>query len=256
MIPEPVRRAVDTMADFCHPWFLCGGWAVDAWLGRVTRGHADVDVFHDQQTALYQHVAAGVPIGHDDNVDDSTKEPWAGRWLDVPAHIHMTAQGIEWDFQLCEREGSDLVLRREPLRDQTATSIIIDHIRHSRVISINSTGDLDHLDVVTPEPNPEEQLEFRQEIAEIAKALATLPDKCRETLILRRVEGLSQQETAQRLGISVKTVEKHMARGVLILMGLFGRGGKFRTHSSKPAEQECLDGDGQTALSRDRPSGS
>ena len=117
MIPEPVRRAVDTMADFGHPWFLCGGWAVDAWLGRVTREHADVDVavFHDQQTALYQHVAAGVPIGHDDNVDDSTQEPWAGRWLDVPAHIHMTAPGIEWDFQLCEREGSDLVLRREPL---------------------------------------------------------------------------------------------------------------------------------------------
>jgi RNA polymerase sigma factor (sigma-70 family) len=139
---------------------------------------------------------------------------------------------------------------------QTATSIIIDHVRHSRVISINSTGDLDHLDVVTPEPNPEEQLEFRQEIAEIAKALATLPEKCRETLILRRVEGLSQQETAQRLGISVKTVEKHMARGVLMLMVLFGRGGKFRTHSSKPAEQEHLEDDGQTALSRDRPSGS
>lgn len=139
---------------------------------------------------------------------------------------------------------------------QTATSIIIDHVRHSRVISINSTGDLDHLDVVTPEPNPEEHLEFRQEIAEIAKALATLPEKCRETLILRRVEGLSQQETAQRLGISVKTVEKHMARGVLMLMALFGRGGKFRTHSSKPAEQEYLEGDVQTALSRDRPSGS
>lgn len=138
---------------------------------------------------------------------------------------------------------------------QTATSIIIDHVRHSRVISINSTGDLDQLDVVTPEPNPEEQLEFRQEIAEIAKALATLPEKCRETLILRRVEGLSQQETAQRLGISVKTVEKHMARGVLMLMDLFGRGGKFRTHSSKPAEQEYLGDDGQTAKSRDRPSG-
>jgi RNA polymerase sigma factor (sigma-70 family) len=126
---------------------------------------------------------------------------------------------------------------------QTATSIIIDHVRHSRVISINSTGDLDHLDVVTPEPNPEEQLEFRQEIGEIAKALATLPEKCRETLILRRVEGLTQQETAQRLGISVKTVEKHMARGVLMLMDLFGRGGKSRTHSSKPKEQQRLEGD-------------
>src|SRR5882757_1045968 len=86
---------------------------------------------------------------------------------------------------------------------QTATSIIIDHVRHSRVISITATGDLDNLDVVTLEPGPEEQLEFRQEIAEIAKALATLPEKCRETLILRRVEGLSQHETAQRLGISI-----------------------------------------------------
>jgi len=126
---------------------------------------------------------------------------------------------------------------------QTATSIIIDHVRHSRVISITATGDLDNLDVVTLEPGPEEQLEFRQEIAEIAKALATLPEKCRETLILRRVEGLSQHETAQRLGISIKTVEKHMARGVLMLMDLFGRGGKSRSHASMPAEQERLEGD-------------
>jgi RNA polymerase sigma-70 factor (ECF subfamily) len=138
---------------------------------------------------------------------------------------------------------------------QTATSIIIDHVRHSRVISINSTGDLDQLDIITPEAGPEEQLVFRQEVAEIARALATLPEKCRETLILRRVEGLSQQQTAQRLGISVKTVEKHMARGVLMLMDLFGRGGKSRIHPSKLPQQERLGDDDQTVTSRDRPSG-
>ena len=133
---------------------------------------------------------------------------------------------------------------------QTATSIIIDHIRHSRVISIKSSGNLEQLEITSPEAGAEAQLEFREEIAEVARALASLPKTTRETLILRRVEGLSQQETADRLGISVKTVEKHMARGVLTLMELFGRGGKSRTHSSKDTKQDLF-GDGDVVLPGD-----
>jgi RNA polymerase sigma factor (sigma-70 family) len=82
------------------------------------------------------------------------------------------------------------------------------------------------LEVCTPEPSPEQQLEFREEIALVAQSLAQLPERTREVLILRRVEGLSQQETADRLHISIKTVEKHMALGVAALMTWFGRGGK------------------------------
>jgi RNA polymerase sigma factor (sigma-70 family) len=124
---------------------------------------------------------------------------------------------------------------------QTATSIIIDHVRHSRVISISSSGTLEQLEITSPEAGPEEQLEFREEIAEIATFLAGLPETTRETLILRRVEGLSQRETANRLRISEKTVEKHMARGVLLLMELFGRGGKYRSRSSNQAKQDLAD---------------
>ena len=104
------------MGTFDRPWFLCGGWSVDAWLGRVTREHVDVDVavFHDEQTALYEFMADRIPVGHDDNVEGDTKEPWGGRWLDMPAHIHASEAGIEWDFQLSEREGSDLLLCRTP----------------------------------------------------------------------------------------------------------------------------------------------
>jgi hypothetical protein len=35
------------------PWCIGGGWAIDLWLGRVTRRHADVDVVilrRDQHT--------------------------------------------------------------------------------------------------------------------------------------------------------------------------------------------------------------
>lgn len=115
-IPEPVARAAAVMSTFDRPWFLCGGWSVDGWLGRSTREHQDIDIaaFHDEQAALYAFLADRIPIGHDDNVDDSTQEPWAGRWLDMPAHIHVREPGIEWDFQLSEREGTDLVLRHTP----------------------------------------------------------------------------------------------------------------------------------------------
>jgi RNA polymerase sigma factor (sigma-70 family) len=125
---------------------------------------------------------------------------------------------------------------KHPLQyaSQTATGIIIDHMRRSRVISINAAGTLDQLEVCAPEPSPEQQLEFREEIAVVAQSLAQLPERTREVLILRRVEGLSQQETADRLHISIKTVEKHMALGVAALMTWFGRGGK-------PGRQPSMD---------------
>ena len=117
---------------------------------------------------------------------------------------------------------------KHPLQyaSQTATAIIIDHMRRSRVISINAAGTLEQLEISSPDASPEQQLEFREEIVAVAQSLAQLPERTREVLILRRVEGLSQRETADRLHISIKTVEKHMALGVAALMTWFGRGGK------------------------------
>jgi len=120
---------------------------------------------------------------------------------------------------------------------QTAKSVVIDHLRHNRVVSIISSGSLEQLNIAVPEANTEERLEFQEEIQDIAGALAQLPAVCRETLILRRIEGLSQKETAKRLGIAEKTVEKHMARGVCKLMDLFGRGGKSKVRSSRSGEE-------------------
>jgi len=116
---------------------------------------------------------------------------------------------------------------------QTAKSVVIDHLRHSRVVSIVSSGNLEQIDVVVPESTTEERLEFQEDIQDVASALAQLPAACREALILRRIEGLSQRDTAHRLGISEKTVEKYMARGVWKLMDLFGRGGKSKSRPSK-----------------------
>jgi len=116
------------MSAFRAPWALCGGWAVDAWLGRETRDHADVDiiVFHDDRLAFFEHMAGWQMIAHDTTVSGNTAEPWNGRPLVLPAHIHARSvdgqsglpdrlddpggQGFSLDVQVNECSGDDWIL--------------------------------------------------------------------------------------------------------------------------------------------------
>lgn len=115
---------------------------------------------------------------------------------------------------------------------RTAKAIVIDHVRHSRVVSIVSAGRSESIDVPEREANAEQRLEFQAEVAAVEEALAGLPEKCRTTLLLRRVEGLSQREVAQRLGVSEKMIEHHMTDAIRCLIKAFGRGGKSRSQTS------------------------
>jgi RNA polymerase sigma-70 factor, ECF subfamily len=68
----------------------------------------------------------------------------------------------------------------------------------------------------------------------IDKAIQDLPEKCREIFLLNRHEQLKYQEIADRLSISVKTVESQMSKALqhmrirlaeyLTLLILFGIG--------------------------------
>jgi RNA polymerase sigma-70 factor (ECF subfamily) len=105
----------------------------------------------------------------------------------------------------------------------TARNLMTDRIRHSRVVFIDSTPDFDVLDVLIDEVSPERRLSARQELRMLARAFDSLSEKCRNVVWLRRVEGLSQRETAQRLGLHEGAVESQLARGVRVLaLAVFG----------------------------------
>ena len=98
-------------------WSLCGGWAVDAWLGRQTRDHPDLDiaVFQDDQQAIFDHLSGWQLIAHDPQVAGDTSQPWDGRRLDLPAHIHARSHdGFNLEVILSERSRRDWVFSREP----------------------------------------------------------------------------------------------------------------------------------------------
>ena len=63
----------------------------------------------------------------------------------------------------------------------------------------------------------------RAELAAVSHALATLPTRLKEVLLLRTVEGLSQAETATLLGLSEKTVETRLSRARSKLSKIVGR---------------------------------
>lgn len=49
------------------------------------------------------------------------------------------------------------------------------------------------------------------------RTILTMPDKCREVFELKRFEGLKNKDIAEQLGISLKTVEKHIAKAISLL---------------------------------------
>ena len=100
------------MSTYERTWALCGGWGVDAWLGRQSRQHFDVDiaVFHDEQSGVLQFLTDGWLLNGHDALDDEGKQQWDGRELSFPAHVHAYRDTTSLDFQLELRDGDDWVL--------------------------------------------------------------------------------------------------------------------------------------------------
>ena len=75
-------------------------------------------------------------------------------------------------------------------------------------------------DVQGADPDPEQALGSADAVARIRSALADLPHALREPLVLCALEGMSQDEAADVLGISRKAVETRIYRARQKLSGL------------------------------------
>ena len=126
----------------------------------------------------------------------------------------------------------------------TARNLMTDRLRRSKVVSIFTMGDFDGQNVLVEDVSPERELSGRQALARLAEALDRLPDRCREAVWLRRVEDLPQKAVAQRMGVSEKTVEKHLAKGMR-LMAAWYSGGDAGSGETRRAAGEDDDRSGQ-----------
>ena len=84
---------------------------------------------------------------------------------------------------------------------------------------------------------PSEALERKEVRQRLAEALASLDPKYREVFVLRDMEQLNIQETAETLGISIASVKTRLLRARLMLRDLLARGWENGWISRLPFEK-------------------
>lgn len=108
-----LSRVTRVMRGLATSWCIAGGWALDLFLGTVTREHGDVDValFREDQDALRQHLSGWTLR----KVEHGALSDWReDESLRLPVHeVHATRVGLRLEFLLNEREGETWLYRRD-----------------------------------------------------------------------------------------------------------------------------------------------
>jgi RNA polymerase sigma factor (sigma-70 family) len=97
---------------------------------------------------------------------------------------------------------------------KVAGRVALDLVRRERVSPVRNVGDLAALPVIDDSRGVAESVSLQEKIRLLAEAVAALPPRCREIVILRKLKGLSQKEAAAQLGLAEKTIDEQVARGV------------------------------------------
>lgn len=111
-----IARAILATGDI--PWAVAGGWAIDCFLGRETREHADLDlaIWRADQHKLR---SALIPNWVPEVADNGVLRPWSSEeWLSLPLHEiqarPVNREGGSLEFLLNERDATAWIYRRDP----------------------------------------------------------------------------------------------------------------------------------------------
>lgn len=116
--------------------------------------------------------------------------------------------------RVCEAAFRELPHSSRAFVFTTARNLLIDRARTARVIPIEIADDLGAFEIAAEEPGAERSITAREELRLVWDALDRLSPRCREVVVLRRIEGISRRQIAIRLGITEATVAEHLAKGM------------------------------------------
>lgn len=92
----------------------------------------------------------------------------------------------------------------------TARNAALDHFRTRGNVRFEPLDDSDSTTRVEEAPDAAEATARNQEVTVLHEAIAALPPRCRQVLVMRRFEGRSHAEIARALGIAEKTVDAQL----------------------------------------------
>ncbi|MSU51256.1 MAG: sigma-70 family RNA polymerase sigma factor [Opitutus sp.] len=96
----------------------------------------------------------------------------------------------------------------------TARNAAIDLFRRRLGHTHEEISEFTALPLLDEAPDIAEGAERAQRLEVLLEAILALPERCRQVMMLRHLDGLAYKEIAGRLGISPETVKVHMIKGV------------------------------------------
>jgi RNA polymerase sigma factor (sigma-70 family) len=179
---EPLRAADQTSVPALSQTLSLSNGSVSKWFDEEVHPH-------DAQLKAYLRNA--FPSLRD--VNDITQESYLRVWKARAAHPIESAKAFLFT-----------VARR----------LAIKTARKNRDAPVEFVGDFSALRLMDDRRNPAEAFSYKEKVELLAEALALLPARCREIVILRKLRCLPQKEVADQLGLSERTVENQLARGI------------------------------------------
>lgn len=139
---------------------------------------------------------------------------WLHGWLRRRLGDAFVAADLAHDTFLRVLTKEDPLVIREPRAFLTtiANGLVLNLRRHQRI-------ELAYLQMLAqlPEPlapSPEAQAVWIESLVELDRLLDGLPRHVRQAFLLSQLDGLKQGEIATRLGVSVPTVKRYVARAL------------------------------------------
>ncbi|QDQ87364.1 sigma-70 family RNA polymerase sigma factor [Alcaligenaceae bacterium SJ-26] len=135
---------------------------------------------------------------------------WLRRRLDNAGDVSDLAQDVF--MRLLMRQAPIQVREPRALLATIARGLVIDHWRRRDLEQawLETLASLPESEV----PSAETRMILLEALTEIDRMLDTLKPVVRNAFLLAQLEGLTCRQIGERLGVSVATVERHIAKGL------------------------------------------
>lgn len=193
-------------------------------VAQVQRGHNDLfyELVRPYERRVY--AAALAILRNEADAEDVAQEAM----LKALANIRQFRAEARFSTWLIQITVNEALMRRR--RERNAIMEGIDDHR-------DEEGEYTPRDFADWREIPSEALERKEVRQKLAQALATLDRKYREVFVLRDMEQLNIQETAEALGISIASVKTRLLRARLMLRDLLAAGWEQGWFSRLPFEK-------------------